>query len=277
MANYEDRIREARSDLSPSFLILADFLLDSYTEAAFMTATRLAHRLDVDPATVVRFAQRLGYPGYPELQREIRDRVNQELLSVTIPDPGSPAEAVDTALAELARYLELTRRSFPLDTAMDLVTSLDEAERVILISEGFGRAPAQTLASFLEAGGYTVYLAGDSVALLARALIGARKKDLAIALEVDAESPIVSRGLAEAKRAGLQTAAVVAAASSEAATHADLVIAGHGSPESGVGQVIVESLIHALTQLLVWARPGRFVRIQDEAADITRRIIGGKG
>jgi DNA-binding MurR/RpiR family transcriptional regulator len=33
----------------------------------------------VDPATVTRFAQRLGYAGYPELQREIQELVKEEL------------------------------------------------------------------------------------------------------------------------------------------------------------------------------------------------------
>ena len=80
MQNYEERIREIRSDLSPSFEVLANFLLDSYSSASFLTATELAYSLDLDPATVVRFAQKLGYAGYPELQREIQQRVKDELL-----------------------------------------------------------------------------------------------------------------------------------------------------------------------------------------------------
>ena len=43
---YEDKIRAERSNMSKSFARLADFLLDSYVEAAFMTASELAHNLD---------------------------------------------------------------------------------------------------------------------------------------------------------------------------------------------------------------------------------------
>ena len=64
---YEDRIRKERPGMSKSFAKLADFLLDSYIEAAFMTASELAHELNLDAATVVRFSQHLGYKGYPEL------------------------------------------------------------------------------------------------------------------------------------------------------------------------------------------------------------------
>ena len=78
--SYENRIRENRQKMSKSFARLADYLLDHYVQAALMTATELAHQVDVDAATVVRFAQRLGYGGFPELQNEIKDKVKRDLL-----------------------------------------------------------------------------------------------------------------------------------------------------------------------------------------------------
>src|SRR5512136_1704407 len=77
---YEERIRRDRPTMSKSFAKLADFLLDSYIQASFMTASELAHVLNLDAATVVRFSQHLGYKGYPQLQREIRARVKRDLL-----------------------------------------------------------------------------------------------------------------------------------------------------------------------------------------------------
>src|SRR3990172_7562726 len=160
MASYEERIRSSRAALSPSFVRLADFLLDSYAEAVFLTATELAHTLDIDPATVVRFAQKLGYQGYPDLQREIRQRVKRELLVNGSAAPDSVAGAAEVALEELVRGLELTRRSFPKEAAQTLITALDKAERVILLAEGLAQAPARSLAAWLEAAGYSVHLAG---------------------------------------------------------------------------------------------------------------------
>jgi len=123
MQTYEERIRGIRSDLSPSFQVLADFLLDSYSSASFLTATELAYSLDLDPATVVRFAQKLGYAGYPELQREIRQRVKDELLTGRTAEVNSPEQAADAALAEVERYVQLTRRSFPIGAAESLVNA----------------------------------------------------------------------------------------------------------------------------------------------------------
>ena len=128
MTSYETRIREARSNFSPSFMLLADFMLDSYRQAAFLTATELAHLLDIDPATVVRFSQLLGYRGYPELQREIREKVKKELLIERKVEPGTSTEAAESALQEVVRSLEFTRRAFPIEAAERLITALANSE-----------------------------------------------------------------------------------------------------------------------------------------------------
>ena len=274
MPTYEERIRAIRSDLSPSFVVLADFLLDSYIHAAFLSATELAHSLDLDPATVVRFAQRLGYDGYPELQREIRDRVREEVLSGRQVEPNSSAEAADLAMTEIARHLELTRLSFPIETAERLVAALDEAERVIILAEGLAGGPARSLAGWLESAGYTVQLAVGGLSEMARALAGGRKRDLAVAIEVVDETPVVSRALAEARRLGLRTAAITASPAAPSTNHAELVISGHASLEPGVGQVIVEALIHALVSVLKRDRPGLFAKVEDKVGELSQRIAG---
>jgi len=274
MPTYEERIRAIRSDLSPSFVVLADFLLDSYIHASFLSATELAHSLDLDPATVVRFAQRLGYDGYPELQREIRDRVREEVLSGRQVEPKSTAEAADLAMTEIARHLELTRLSFPIETAERLVAALDEAERVIILAEGLAGGSARSLAGWLESAGYTVQLAVGGLSEMARALAGGRKRDLAVAIEVVDETPVVSRALAEARRLGLRTAAITASPAAPSTDHAELVISGHASLEPGVGQVVVEAMIHALVSVLKRDRPGLFAKVEDKVGELSQRIAG---
>jgi DNA-binding MurR/RpiR family transcriptional regulator len=269
---FDERIRNERKRMSPSFVILADFLLDSYAQASFLTATELAHKLDLDPATVVRFAQKLGYPGYPELQREIRQKVKDELLAKPTAQVNSSEEAAEAAFSEIARHLDLTRKSFPVKTAEGLIAALDEAERVILLAEGLAVGPARSLASWLEAAGYVVNLPSVGFSEVARALVGARKKDLALAIEVVRETHLVARALAEAQKTGLRTAAFVAAPSSELALHADFIIAADAPAQAGIGQVVVEAMIHTMVKLLTRARPGRFEKLSKQIGDLTERI-----
>jgi DNA-binding MurR/RpiR family transcriptional regulator len=276
MATYESRIRSARPGLSPSFIRLADFLLDSYAHAAFLTATELAHALDVDPATVVRFSQQLGYRGYPELQREVRTKVKKELLVERKVAPGTTAEAAMNALLEVERSLELTRRGFPIETAESLISAINEAERVIVMAEGLATSPARSLAVWLESFGYACHFTGGSPPDLARAVAGIGHRDFALAVVVLEETGFIARALVEAKAAGARTGAITTTPSSEAARHADLILTSHTSPESGVGQILVACMIYALIQMLIKAHPERFEQVSDRVRELMQSMIGGK-
>ncbi|TKJ30819.1 MAG: hypothetical protein CEE40_03925 [Chloroflexi bacterium B3_Chlor] len=76
---FKERIAQHYARLGRNQKRIADFLTQEYREAAFMNGSAVSQRLDVDPATVTRLAQRLGYAGYPELLREIQELVKQEL------------------------------------------------------------------------------------------------------------------------------------------------------------------------------------------------------
>lgn len=68
--------------LSKSQRSIADFIEGSFEKAAFMTAGKLAAVVGVSEATVVRFAQELGYGSYPEMRRALQDLVRGRLTSV---------------------------------------------------------------------------------------------------------------------------------------------------------------------------------------------------
>lgn len=78
---FKERIREYYDALTPGFRKLADFLMQNTLDAAFLTASELARRVSVDPATVVRFSQEIGYSGYRELSREIKRYVRDQVTS----------------------------------------------------------------------------------------------------------------------------------------------------------------------------------------------------
>lgn len=61
---------------------IANFILESYDKAAFMTASRLGKRVGVSESTVVRFAAELGYDGYPDMQKSLQKMIRNRLTSV---------------------------------------------------------------------------------------------------------------------------------------------------------------------------------------------------
>lgn len=58
------------------------YILDSYDKAAFMTASRLGAAVSASESTVVRFASKLGFDGYPAMQRALQEVVRSRLTSL---------------------------------------------------------------------------------------------------------------------------------------------------------------------------------------------------
>src|SRR5688572_32524940 len=58
---------------------VAQYVVDHLDEVAFHTAEELARRASTSSSTVVRFAQALGFEGFPELQEAAREEYRNSL------------------------------------------------------------------------------------------------------------------------------------------------------------------------------------------------------
>lgn len=72
----------ARSPTLPRRLVqIAAFALDNPDEIAFGTAASIAAKADVQPSTLVRLSQALGYQGFSDLQLVFRSRLRERVLN----------------------------------------------------------------------------------------------------------------------------------------------------------------------------------------------------
>ena len=60
---------------------IANYILENYDKAAFLTASKLGKLAEVSESTVVRFASELGYDGYPSMQRALQEMIRSRLTS----------------------------------------------------------------------------------------------------------------------------------------------------------------------------------------------------
>jgi len=272
--SYEERIRRERANMSKSFARLADFLLDSYVEASFMTASELAHVLNLDAATVVRFSQHLGYKGFPQLQREIRLRVKRDLLlqPEANENPDSVDDVVANAMQELSRDLEQTRISLSTEAVAQLVDKIGQARRIIVLADSPAQPAAYNLVYFLEQGGFPIYIARPGVADLARTIHTATAQDLLMAVDVSGQSPSIARAIEEAQHKGIPTAAIVGTASLPSARSADVVLEARANPSVGIGIIIIGSVIYALVEALRWRFAERFAGAEQSINELSNRI-----
>ncbi len=276
---YEERIRQDRPNMSKSFAKLADFLLDSYIKASFMTASELAHALNLDAATVVRFSQHLGYKGYPELLHEIRDKVRRNLLyePEQASQPNSLPGVVTSAMANLTHELDQMRLMLDIDSIEKLVIAIDKARRIILLVESPAQPAAYNLVYFLEQGGFPIYIARPGVIDFARTVHTASQQDLLLAIDVTGQSPFIARSLAEAKARNIPTAAIVGAASLPTARSATVVLAASEHPSSTSGMIVISAIIYILVEALHWSFSQRFSGAEQAIADLASRIQEAEG
>ncbi len=69
--------------LSPKAQILGNYIIQKPSKAVFMTTKELAETCNISEATVTRFVSAIGYNGYADFIRALRDFVNTGL---TLPD-----------------------------------------------------------------------------------------------------------------------------------------------------------------------------------------------
>ena len=69
--------------------LIAEFILDHFAEACFITSTEIARRLQDSDSSVIRFTRTLGYTGFMDFQRSIRktytERINSVSDNITVP------------------------------------------------------------------------------------------------------------------------------------------------------------------------------------------------
>jgi DNA-binding MurR/RpiR family transcriptional regulator len=271
---YETRIRNERSNMSKSFSKLADFLLDSYVESAFMTASELAQTLDLDAATVVRFSQHLGYSGYPQLQDNIRTKVKADLLvrpaEASIPDSGTAVamEAMDEVILTMRR----TTKSLDTDSLVRLVDGIGKARRIVVLPDGPAQPTAYSLVLYLEQGGFPIFIARTGIADLARTVNTTTSQDLMLAIEVAGHAPYIARALSEARNKGIPTSAIVGTASLRSARFADIVLTAQAYGEQGVGIVSLEAIVYSLSKVLRWRYSDRFEGSENAIREFSERI-----
>lgn len=69
--------------MSKGHKAIANYIKENYDEAVFMTAAKIGEELGISESTVVRFATKIGYKGFPEFQAALADWVKNQLNSVS--------------------------------------------------------------------------------------------------------------------------------------------------------------------------------------------------
>lgn len=128
---------------------IAQFIIEHYDKAAFMTAAKIGETVDVSESTVVRFASSLGYSGFPELQKALQVLIKNKLTTVQRIGLDEDINNSDKLHKKILRneinnmrYLLENLDTNALDKATDLILN---AKKVYIL----GLRTSSTLANYL--------------------------------------------------------------------------------------------------------------------------------
>jgi len=223
---FRERIRQAYPRLSPNKKKIADFLMESHQDAAFMTASQLARHLGVDVATVVRFAQDIGYAGYPALAREVRSLVKDELQAAHEFAAGE-VKAENTFTQVLLKErdnLEQSLMKIPAETVQQAVDALKAAKHIYIIAQGEVLDLARFFATRLQLLGLPVESVSGDTAAIALALEKLSADDVVVGVSHSKVAAETAGALRFASERGAKTIGLVSTHASPVAHVASLVI-----------------------------------------------------
>ncbi|MDP8942747.1 MAG: MurR/RpiR family transcriptional regulator [Actinomycetota bacterium] len=135
-------IRTRYDEFSRSQKDVGQYIVDHLEEAAFHTAEELARRASTSSSTVVRFAQALGFEGFPQLQAAARDEYRRsreqgalaEVEQQLVAPPLFPIDQTEfeAALAADHTNVEETAHRVDRDEIGAVVALVTRAERIVL-------------------------------------------------------------------------------------------------------------------------------------------------
>ena len=83
-SNVISVINERMPSFSKGQKRIAKYVTENYDKAAYITAAKLGVFADVSESTVVRFANELGYDGYPGMQRTLQEYIRTKAVDAVI-------------------------------------------------------------------------------------------------------------------------------------------------------------------------------------------------
>jgi DNA-binding MurR/RpiR family transcriptional regulator len=149
--------------LSKGQKLIAEYILKHYDKAAFMTAAKLGSSVGVSESTVVRFANELGYAGYPELQKALQELIKNKLTTVQRIELSNDFISQDTALKGVLKSdienIRATLEKINYSAFENSVKSIMKAKKIYIV----GLRSSTALADFL---GFYLNLILDNVKIV---------------------------------------------------------------------------------------------------------------
>jgi DNA-binding MurR/RpiR family transcriptional regulator len=134
---------------------VADYILKNLNESAFLSVIEIGEKCGASKATVVRFAQSIGYDGFIEFRNAIHKAVQSKFAYLErfplVAD--SDKETIYEVAQKEVKNINQTMESLNLDTFKEIIHLIQKAGTVYTFGQGFSALLSQLMAySFNQIG-----------------------------------------------------------------------------------------------------------------------------
>ncbi|HEL3750885.1 TPA: MurR/RpiR family transcriptional regulator [Stenotrophomonas maltophilia] len=259
------KIRSERGQMSAIERRIADFILDNAHLLRDYSSQQLASALGISQSSVVKFSQKLGFKGYPDLKYSIGQDVARAGHD---PQARPPSPSADD-YADIAGRLRLSRAAAEEETSLAnaqadveaIVRLLDRAPKVFVYGLGDDGLYAREFAMRLSLLGMLTVHHADPILMMAN-LSAARAGDAMLVFSEFGKLPQLFQLSRQFQDVGGKVVSITRHTANPLRAHADqsLVVCAH-DPEPHVAQLLyrasLQSLLDFVFVLLCHANPDR--------------------
>ena len=172
--------------LSKSQKLIAEYILSSYDKAAFMTAAKLGVSVGVSESTVVRFANEVGFEGYPKLQKALQELIKNRLTTVQRLELSNDYLSNEYALRSVLKAdidnIRITLEKIDFKMFENVLDSIFRANKIYIIGLRSSTALAEFLGFYLNVILQNVKVVSYGISDIFEQMINVKKGDLVIGI-----------------------------------------------------------------------------------------------
>lgn len=246
-----DKIKQNIPQFSKSQKLIADYITEHYDKAAFMTASRLGKKINVSESTVVRFANSIGFDGYPELQKSLQDLVKMKLTTIQrlelAQDRNEQDDIVGFVLKSDLDNIKSTMCDLDYAVFKNVVEQIYSAKRIYIIGLRSSMALAEFLGFYLNMILNNVKIVSYGVSDIFEQLLRIDEMDVVIGIGFPRYSRRTIDALKYAKEKNAKIIAITDSNLSPLTENADYVLLAKSNIASFVDSLVAPlSVINAL-------------------------------
>ncbi|AWZ48652.1 MurR/RpiR family transcriptional regulator [Hathewaya limosa] len=237
--------------LSKGQKLIAEYILKHYDKAAFMTAAKLGISVGVSESTVVRFANELGFSGYPKLQKALQEMIKNKLTTVQRIELSNDYITQENALKGVLKSdmenIRATLEKINHRTFDTVVESLFQAKKIYIIGLRSSSALAEFLGFYLNIILDNVKVVNYGVSDIFEQILNISEDDLVIGIGFPRYATRTIEALSFAQSRNAKVVAITDSLLSPLAAKADLTLIAQSNMASFVDSLVAPlSVINAL-------------------------------